>query len=269
MLNVGFRDGSRGPSPTLSGRKLVVRQAELPNNVRMADLSTLSGAEHEVLLLLANGHTAKSAAARLDVSVNVINERLRSARSKTGVGSSRELARLVQACAQPQEVCPKKIGLASGAQQTTWRRQPVLTLRIAFTRGALIMAAFTVTAGFVAYALSIALASAEGPPPAPHVISTYPALDEKVAPGNLALRVTFDRPMRADSYSFVMLSPDTFPSCAEKPAQSADRRTFTLHCTVERHHAYKIGLNSARFQNFAAAAGDVPAVPATLRFSTR
>ncbi|MFM5883773.1 MAG: response regulator transcription factor [Novosphingobium sp.] len=55
--------------------------------------AALTPKELEVLQLLAAGHTVKSIAARLDRSEASINERLRDARRKTGVGSSRELAR--------------------------------------------------------------------------------------------------------------------------------------------------------------------------------
>lgn len=55
----------------------------------------LTDREMEVLRLLVAGHTVKTIAARLGHSETSINERLRSARRKTGVGSSRELARLL------------------------------------------------------------------------------------------------------------------------------------------------------------------------------
>ena len=58
-----------------------------------AGLGRLNSAEREVLILLAHGHTAKSIAALTGRSVGTVNERLREARRKTGVGSSRELAR--------------------------------------------------------------------------------------------------------------------------------------------------------------------------------
>jgi DNA-binding CsgD family transcriptional regulator len=57
----------------------------------------LSDRELEILRLLAGGHTVKSIAAQLERSEASINERLREARRKTGVGSSRELARLIDA----------------------------------------------------------------------------------------------------------------------------------------------------------------------------
>ncbi len=58
-------------------------------------LDRLSPGEREVLGLLARGHTAKTIATRLEISVAAVNERLRSARRRTGAGSSRELARLL------------------------------------------------------------------------------------------------------------------------------------------------------------------------------
>ncbi|MES2097055.1 MAG: helix-turn-helix transcriptional regulator [Pseudomonadota bacterium] len=61
------------------------------------DLSRLNTAERSTLRLLAQGHTAKSIATITDRSVASVNERLREARRKTGVGSSRELARLFAA----------------------------------------------------------------------------------------------------------------------------------------------------------------------------
>ena len=64
---------------------------------RIIERSRLNEAERRVLHLLAEGHTAKSIATELGTSVAAVNERLREARRKTGVGSSRELARLLKA----------------------------------------------------------------------------------------------------------------------------------------------------------------------------
>lgn len=72
------------------------------------DLSSLTPAERRVLILLAEGHTAKSIAAEIGLSVNAVNERLREARRKVGVASSRELARALAA----QESWDKQIGMA-------------------------------------------------------------------------------------------------------------------------------------------------------------
>ena len=74
------------------------------------DLSRLNEAERRVLSLLAEGHTAKSIARSIDCTPSAVNERLREARRKTGVGSSRELARLLKA----QENRDEQIGVGSG-----------------------------------------------------------------------------------------------------------------------------------------------------------
>ncbi|GMN03410.1 DUF4019 domain-containing protein [Erythrobacter sp. MTPC3] len=58
-------------------------------------LDALTEKEKETLRLIVRGHGAKSAACELDLSVHTINERLRSARRKLGVTSSREAARLL------------------------------------------------------------------------------------------------------------------------------------------------------------------------------
>ena len=58
-------------------------------------LATLTDKEKETLRLIVRGHDAKSMARELDLSVHTINERLRMARRKLGVTSSREAARLL------------------------------------------------------------------------------------------------------------------------------------------------------------------------------
>lgn len=70
--------------------------------------ASLTDRETEILRLLVAGHTVKTIAARLGRSETSINERLRSARRKTGVGSSRELARLLDL----QKTCDENIDLS-------------------------------------------------------------------------------------------------------------------------------------------------------------
>tara|TARA_B100000678_G_scaffold18703_2_gene14482 strand:- start:314 stop:1066 length:753 start_codon:yes stop_codon:yes gene_type:complete len=55
----------------------------------------LNEGERDILRLLSGGHTIKSVARELSLTENAVNERLRSARRKTGASSSRELAREV------------------------------------------------------------------------------------------------------------------------------------------------------------------------------
>lgn len=56
-------------------------------------VETLTEKEKETLRLLLRGHDAKSSARELGLSVHTVNERLRDARRKLGVSSSREAAR--------------------------------------------------------------------------------------------------------------------------------------------------------------------------------
>lgn len=76
-----------------------------------SQLDRLTAQERHLLRLLAQGHTAKTIASSEGLSVNAVNERLRSARRKTGAVSSRELARLIdgQAAPAPQEIRHKLI----------------------------------------------------------------------------------------------------------------------------------------------------------------
>lgn len=74
-------------------------------------LAALSCKERDILQMLAAGHTVKSIAAHQGRSEASINERLREARRKTGIGSSRELARLLAT----QKNCDEIIDLPSPA----------------------------------------------------------------------------------------------------------------------------------------------------------
>ena len=82
--------------------------------------TALSDRELEVLRLLAAGHTVKSIAVQIDRTEASINERLRDARRKTGVGSSRELARLLDA----QKIWDKNIDLSIGDGPVNSVQQP-------------------------------------------------------------------------------------------------------------------------------------------------
>lgn len=83
-------------------------------------LDALSDKEREILHLLTAGHTVKSIAVQLGRSETSINERLRDARRKTGVGSSRELARLLDG----QKNWDKKIDLSAAAANLECQIRP-------------------------------------------------------------------------------------------------------------------------------------------------
>src|SRR5665213_2568803 len=61
------------------------------------DIAGMPEREREVLRFLLRGYDAKSIARELDLSLHVVNERLRNARRRLGVSSSREAARVLAA----------------------------------------------------------------------------------------------------------------------------------------------------------------------------
>jgi DNA-binding CsgD family transcriptional regulator len=70
--------------------------AHARSDVRMAEgYDALTEREKETLRLILLGHDAKSMASQLDLSVHTVNERLRNARRKMDVTSSKEAARLL------------------------------------------------------------------------------------------------------------------------------------------------------------------------------
>lgn len=75
-------------------------------------IEALSEREKETLRLLLGGHDAKSMAHELGLSVHTINERLREARKKLGVSSSREAARRLAEAEQlvPNFLADKVLG---------------------------------------------------------------------------------------------------------------------------------------------------------------
>jgi DNA-binding CsgD family transcriptional regulator len=72
-----------------------------------AGYRALTDKEKQTLRLLLDGHDAKSMARHLDLSVHTINERLRDARRKLSVSSSREAARLLR---QHEGTAPQMLG---------------------------------------------------------------------------------------------------------------------------------------------------------------
>ncbi len=91
-------------------------------------VNDLTDKEKEALRLLLAGHDAKSSASTLELSVHTINDRLRNARRKLGVSSSREAARILGDTEGeiPQSDVHKPFGVldpAGGAQDTITAHQ--------------------------------------------------------------------------------------------------------------------------------------------------
>jgi len=140
----------------------------------------LSEKELAILRLLAGGHTVKSIAADLGRSEAAINERLREARRKTGVGSSRELARLLA----EQKIWDRKIDLSPRAGSSEAPSVPHHQ-GFAWTKGRIAMA-FLIPAAALGLALSASTL-------VPHDAETaQPAAVAPVAASPLAGRWSLD-----------------------------------------------------------------------------
>jgi len=137
----------------------------------------LSDKELEILRLLAAGHTVKSIAAGLDRSEASINERLREARRKTGVGSSRELARLLA----EQKIWDKKIDLSPPEFRSEDHDRPP-TSRGHGSKGLKMM---LIALPIAAAGMFVAATNAPGSAP-------VPAAQSAVAPSPLAGRWSLD-----------------------------------------------------------------------------
>ncbi|MEN2786193.1 LuxR C-terminal-related transcriptional regulator [Sphingomonas qilianensis] len=230
----------------------------------------LSARERAVLRLLAQGHDAKSSAHALGLSVHTINERLRTARRTLGASSSREAARKLAEIdgARAQEIGGEIFGVGAGplGAEDGGRSEAGGPLRSAFIilPGAFVMI-IIVSAGLAV----IGNQAARNDPAAsdrPRIVATLPAADAVIPPGPFTLSVTFDQPMRDGSYSFVRISPDTYPDCAPRPTLSDDARTFSLRCTAKPGARYRIGFNRSPYMNFTGRSG-VPARPMELAFA--
>ena len=120
----------------------------------------LTAKEKEALRLLLGGHDAKSMANHLGLSVHTVNERLRDARRKLSVSSSKAAARLLHQAEGPQKLGDMFSGDAAPAAivQTFAPGPAHWPRRAAWTIGGFAMIAF-----FIA-ALTIAAPHATAPP---------------------------------------------------------------------------------------------------------
>jgi len=103
----------------------------------------------------------------------------------------------------------------------------------------------------------------------PVVVKTVPqagADDVDAALGQLT--VTFSKEMTDGSWSWAVLSKESFPPLAGKPRFLADKRTCVLPVRLEPGKTYAVWINTSKLGNFKDAAGQ-SAVPYLLVFQTR
>jgi len=132
----------------------------------------LTEKEKETLRLLVHGYDAKSMARHLGLSVHTINERLRDARGKMAVSSSREAARQLREIERPDPEIhgPKALGGAPEAAATEDRSVPAEAPRMVRPLGWIVGGLMSLSLALLA--LSSMTGTAGSPAEAP---STAPA----------------------------------------------------------------------------------------------
>lgn len=231
----------------------------------------LTAKECEALRLLTQGHDVKSAADALGVSIHTVNERLREARRKTKTSSSRGAARLLADREDPLLSGPAKLGVIRsglGEQRLARPRFGPTEGSRHLSRWGLPMMISVIVASTILVGAHV-LSNSPPTSAAPRVVSTSPAMNAAIDAGPFDLVVTFDRPMRRQSYSFVQTRAETYPHCGRnQPEQSADGRTFTLKCELQAGRSYEVWFNRSPYMNFVGENG-VSAIPFELRFRAK
>ena len=118
-------------------------------------IDDLTDKEKEVLRLLLTGHDAKSSATELDISVHTLNDRLRNARRKLGVSSSREAARILGDTEGriPQNPAHAPFGIppkdTAGDNADLTNTQPRKAFRFTWFAGGMLIMSLTIAAAVV------------------------------------------------------------------------------------------------------------------------
>lgn len=103
---------------------------------------------------------------------------------------------------------------------------------------------------------------------APALVSISPASgDTNVDPAITEMTITFDRPMRDQSWSIVGAKADQ-PAVRGKPAYDPTRHVLTIPITLEPGKVYRFRLNSDKLKGFQSAEG-VPLESVEVTFTTR
>jgi hypothetical protein len=102
----------------------------------------------------------------------------------------------------------------------------------------------------------------------PKVVAMVPANGaDDVDPGLSSIVITFDRPMRAGSWSFVGGGP-SYPKTTGQPSYDDECKVLTLPVQLEPDHDYELWLNRGQYDSFRSASGKVLR-PVHVRFKTR
>ena len=103
----------------------------------------------------------------------------------------------------------------------------------------------------------------------PVVVKTVPKAGAGDVDSKLTeIKVTFSKDMQDGTWSWSVLSKESFPKVAGKPKYLADKRTCVLPVKLEPGKTYAIWMNSEKFGNFKDADGR-SAVAYLLVFKTK
>ena len=101
------------------------------------------------------------------------------------------------------------------------------------------------------------------------VVKTVPEAGASEVDANTTeVRVTFSKPMQDGTWSWSLVSQESFPQMNGEPHYEADKRTCVLPVKLLPGKTYAIWINTQKFLNFKDAKGQ-PAVPYLLVFRTK
>jgi hypothetical protein len=102
----------------------------------------------------------------------------------------------------------------------------------------------------------------------PSVVKTVPQCGAiNVDPNLNEISVVFSKDMLDRAWSFVRISPESFPKLVGKPHFAQDKRTCVVKVALEPDKTYALWLNSESYRNFKDS-DQRPAVPYLLVFRT-
>jgi DNA-binding CsgD family transcriptional regulator len=221
----------------------------------------LTEKEKETLRLIVRGHDAKSTARSLGLSVHTINERLRDARRKMAVSSSREAARLLLeaeggAAGSADPELFGDIGIGEDAAGRRVDRKGASIVGVGRARPWIIIGVFAMTLALALFALT-ALPQAASTPPPPAASVTAPSAEVVDAARHfLALldQSNWDESYRATGTSFramnsLQIWAETSES-ARRPLGAMISRTFISQEDLPAPpHGYEVVKFRTRFAN--------------------
>uniref|UniRef100_UPI0035CA699B DUF4019 domain-containing protein n=1 Tax=uncultured Sphingomonas sp. TaxID=158754 RepID=UPI0035CA699B len=226
-------------------------------------LSALTEKEKQTLRLIVRGHDAKSSARSLGLSVHTINERLRDARRKIGVSSSREAARmLLEAERGADALGPELFGDAEIGEDATRRPMdqqaaPVIGVGRAYRHPWRIIGVSLMTLALGIMALVALPQVASSPPASPTIAAEAPDAEVvDTARRWLALldQSRWDESYRGTTASFHQLNTSHVWAAASQrvrvPLGAMESRTFVSQEEVPTPpHGYQMVKFRTRFAN--------------------